>query len=215
MVMSPIESTSILSIPRGPSVVRTASAIARAAAILLCVALLSRARSVPSFKMRIGVPCIMVSTNAGRRALLYNTTSKLGFGILFGAAAGPLTELELVEWMGDGTFDPEAFHAYVLALAAVPRTRKSAPNRTGFPGTSARPVASPPRQKHQVGRFLCFPEKRLACRAHFRTHGQTTDKVSDLARPSGYRKVRWDFSRADPVPETKFHQRHAPSRSVQ
>ena len=54
--------------------------------------------------------------------------------------------------------------------------RTSAPNRTGFPGTAARPVASPLRQKHQVGRFLCVPEKRLARRAHLRTHGQTVER---------------------------------------
>ena len=103
--------------------------------------------------------------------------------------------------MGDGTFDPEAFDTYVLALAADPRTRKSAPNRTGFPGLFRSAGGQSPRQKHQVGRFLCFPEKRFARRAHFRTHGQTTDQVSDLARPCGYWKVRRDFSRADPVPE--------------
>lgn len=40
---------------------------------------------------------------------------------------------------------------------AVPRTRKSAPNRTGFPSTAARLMASPPRQQHQVGRFLGIP----------------------------------------------------------
>ena len=39
-------------------------------------------------------------------------------------------------------------------------------------------------------------------------------KSSDLARARGYRKVRRDFSRADPVPETTFHQRHAASRRV-
>ena len=65
----------------------------------------------------------------------------------------------------------------------------SAPKRTGFPGTAAWPVASPPRQKRQVGRLLCIPEKRLARYAHSRTHGQTIDKVNDLARPRGYRKV--------------------------
>jgi len=94
---------------------------------------------------------------------------------------------------------------------SVRRTRKSAPNRTGFPGTAARSVVSFPRQKHQVGRFLCVPEKRLARRAHFRTHGQTIDKVNDLARPRGYRKVRRDFSRADRVPEATFHHRHGAS----
>jgi len=83
--------------------------------------------------------------------------------------------------------------------------RKSAPNRTDFPGAAARPVVGIPRQKHQVGRFLCIPEKRPARRAHLCTYGQTTDKVSDLDRPRGYRKVRSDFSRADPVPETTFH----------
>jgi len=32
--------------------------------------------------------------------------------------------------------------------------------------------------------------------------------------PRGYRKVRRDFSRADPVPETTFHHCHGASRSV-
>ena len=99
-------------------------------------------------------------------------------------------------------------------LAIVDPSGASAPNRTGFPGTAPPPVASPPRQKHQVGRFLRVPEKRLARHAHLRTHGQTTDKVNDLARTRGYGKVRRDFSRADPVPETKFHHRHGASRSV-
>ena len=94
------------------------------------------------------------------------------------------------------------------------RLRKSAPNRTGFPGTAARPVDSPPRQKHQVGRFLCVPEKLPARRAHSRTHGQTIAKVNDLARTRGYRKVRRDFSRADCVAEATFHHRHGASRSV-
>ena len=94
----------------------------------------------------------------------------------------------------------------VLALAAVPRTRKSAPNHTGFPGTSARPVASPPRQKdHQISRFLGIPEKRLARRAHLRAHRQTLGKVDDLARTRGYGKVSRDFPSADPVPETTLH----------
>jgi transposase InsO family protein len=43
--------------------------------------------------------------------------------------------------------------------------RNSARNRTGFPGTAARPVASPPRLEHQVGRFLSLFEERLARRA--------------------------------------------------
>ena len=104
----------------------------------------------------------------------------------------------------------------VLALSACcPRTRKSAPNHTDFPGGAARPVVSLPRQKHQqVSRFLGIREKRLARRAHLCTHGQATGKVNGLARPRGYRKVRWDFSRADPVPETTFHHRQPASGSV-
>src|ERR1700690_2862090 len=91
----------------------------------------------------------------------------------------------------------------VLALSAVPRTWNSAPNRTDFPGAAARPVVSLPRQKHQqVSRFLGIREKRLARRAHLCTHGQTTGKVNGLARPRGYKKVRWDFSRLHPLPET-------------
>ena len=65
------------------------------------------------------------------------------------------------------------------------------------------------RQEHQVGRFLGILEKRLARRAYQRTHGQATSKIRDLDRARGYRKVRRDFSRADPVPETTFHQRRA------
>ena len=68
---------------------------------------------------------------------------------------------------------------------------------------------SPPRQEHQVGRFLGIFEKRLARRAYLRTHGQTTRKIRDLDCARGYGKVRRDFSRADPVPETAFHQRRA------
>ena len=102
----------------------------------------------------------------------------------------------------------------VLALAAVPRTRRSAANRTAFAGSAARPVASRPRQKHQVGRFLGVCEERLARRSHLRAHRQTAGKVDDLARAHGYGKVRRDFSRADPVLETTFHHRHAASRSV-
>ena len=40
------------------------------------------------------------------------------------------------------------------------------------------------------------------------------DKVEDLARAHGYGKVRRDFSRADPVAETAFHERHAGSDGV-
>ena len=65
-----------------------------------------------------------------------------------------------------------------------------------------------PRQEHQVGRFLSIFEERLARRAHLRTHGQPTRQIRDLDRAHGYGKVRWDFSRADPVPETAFHERH-------
>src|SRR5206468_5399908 len=59
IVTSPNESTSILSIPRGPSVERTASATARAAAMLLFCAPLPRSRPVPSFRMIICWPCII------------------------------------------------------------------------------------------------------------------------------------------------------------
>ncbi len=60
-----------------------------------------------------------------------------------------------------------------------------------------------------MGRFLGIPEKRLARRAYLRTHGQATSKIRDLDRAHGYRKVRRDVSRADPVPETALHQRRA------
>ena len=73
---------------------------------------------------------------------------------------------------------------------------------------------STPRQEHQVGRFLGIPEKRLARRAYLRTHGKATSKINELARADGHRKVGRDFSRADPVPETTFHQRHGGSGSV-
>ena len=54
MITSPIESTSILSIPLGPKVDLTASAIAFAAAILFCVAFLPLSLCVPSFKITTG-----------------------------------------------------------------------------------------------------------------------------------------------------------------
>ncbi len=54
MMTSPIESTNILSIPLGPSVVRTASATALAAAMLLLCAVFPRLRVVPSLSMKIG-----------------------------------------------------------------------------------------------------------------------------------------------------------------
>src|SRR5271154_6697806 len=73
---------------------------------------------------------------------------------------------------------------------------------------------SAPRQEHQVGRFLGVFEERLARRAHLRTHRQTATKVEHLARARGYGKVRRDFSRADPVPETPFCQRHGASDRV-
>src|SRR3972149_973204 len=56
MTTSPRLSTSILSLPRGPNVERTASATAFAAAMLLNCAPLPRSRRVPSFKTRICVP---------------------------------------------------------------------------------------------------------------------------------------------------------------
>src|SRR5271168_4298038 len=65
------------------------------------------------------------------------------------------------------------------------------------------------RQEHQIGRFLGIPEKRLARRAHLRTHGKATSKIRDLDRADGHRKVGRDFAGGDPVPETTFHQRGA------
>src|SRR6059036_1023730 len=56
MTTSPRLSTSILYIPRGPKVERTASATAFAAAMLLNCAPLPRSRRVPSFRTNIGVP---------------------------------------------------------------------------------------------------------------------------------------------------------------
>ena len=74
IITSPIESTSILSIPFGPRVVRTASATAFAAAILLLWAVRPRLRVVPSFSMKIGcwpVCCIVLSplVRVGRLSL--------------------------------------------------------------------------------------------------------------------------------------------------
>jgi hypothetical protein len=40
-------------------------------------------------------------------------------------------------------------------------------------------------------------------------HRQTAGKVDNLARARRDRKVRWDFSRADPVAEAAFHERYA------
>src|SRR2546428_25613 len=56
MTTSPRESTSILSIPRGPRVLRTASATAFAAAMLLNWAPFPFSRRVPSFSTKICVP---------------------------------------------------------------------------------------------------------------------------------------------------------------
>ncbi|OFV65713.1 MAG: membrane protein [Candidatus Syntrophoarchaeum butanivorans] len=53
---SPSESTSILSIPLGPSVVLTALATAFAASMLRFCASLPLVRSLPSFNISIGVP---------------------------------------------------------------------------------------------------------------------------------------------------------------
>ncbi len=55
MTTSPRLSTSILSIPRGPRVLRTASAMAFAAWMLLNCASLPLSLLVPSFRMKIGV----------------------------------------------------------------------------------------------------------------------------------------------------------------
>ena len=52
-------------------------------------------------------------------------------------------------------------------------------------------------------------EERLTRRAYPRTHDEATSKIRDLGRAHGYGKVRWDFSRADRVPETALHQRRA------
>src|SRR5580698_8964564 len=65
------------------------------------------------------------------------------------------------------------------------------------------------RQEQQVDRFLSIFEERLARRAYPRTHGKATSKIRDLDRAHGYRKVRRDVSRTDPVPETALHQRRA------
>ena len=65
------------------------------------------------------------------------------------------------------------------------------------------------RQEQQVDRFLSIFEERLARRAYPRTHGQATSKIRDLDRARGYRKVRRDVSRTDPIPETALHQRRA------
>src|SRR3989442_14206120 len=56
VVTYPIESTSNLSMPRGPSVERTASAIARAAAMLFFRAPRPSSRVVPSLRMKIFGP---------------------------------------------------------------------------------------------------------------------------------------------------------------
>ena len=56
IVMSPRLSMSILSIPRGPSVVRKTSAIIRAAMMLFFCASLPLRRAVPSFNIKTGCP---------------------------------------------------------------------------------------------------------------------------------------------------------------
>lgn len=57
-------------------------------------------------------------------------------------------------------------------------------------------------------RFLCPPSPSFPfVQLPFRVRG--TSKIRDLDRAHGYRKVRRDVSRADPVPETALHQRRA------
>src|SRR5713101_9337240 len=56
IVTSPIVLTSILSMPRGPSVVRTVSATIFAAVMLFLWASLPVVRPVPSFRIRTGTP---------------------------------------------------------------------------------------------------------------------------------------------------------------
>ncbi len=72
MTTSPIESTSILSIPFGPSVERTESATALAAAMLFDWALRPRVRCVPSLRMKIGAcpfPYMLFTFVLGRVAV--------------------------------------------------------------------------------------------------------------------------------------------------
>ena len=95
------------------------------------------------------------------------------------------------------------------------RPRSSASTNAGFRSSSriTHPAStfwrriSTPRQEHQVRRFLGVFQERLARRAHLRTHRQTARQVEDLARARGYGKVRRDFSRADRVAESAFHER--------
>src|SRR3569833_3584969 len=85
--------------------------------------------------------------------------------------------------------------------------RNSTATRTGLPGRR-------PGEKHQVRRFFCVFEKRLARRAHSRAHCQPIDEVHDLGRPLGHWKDRWDLSCADAVPESTLHHRYGSSRHV-
>ena len=103
------------------------------------------------------------------------------------------------------TCSPTASRSSRVWSAAI----ASAHRRPRHPASTFWRRISTPRQEHQVGRFLGIPEERLARRAYLRTHGQATSKIRDLDRAFGHRKVRRDFSRADRVPETTFHQRRA------
>jgi len=70
-------------------------------------------------------------------------------------------------------------------------------------------VSDAPREEHQAGRCLSIFKERPARCAYLRTHGQPTRQIRDLGCARGYGKVRWDFSSADPVPETALQQRRA------
>ena len=78
MTTSPIESTSILSMPLGPNVERTASATALAAAMLFDWAVRPRVRCVPSLRIKIGAcpfPYMFVSSGIhGEVACVLNPT---------------------------------------------------------------------------------------------------------------------------------------------
>src|SRR5581483_10423911 len=82
MTTSPMLSTSILSMPFGPRVERTASATAFAARMLLLWALRPLVRVVPSFMMMIGwLPCI-----------LFTLRTSLDVDPLPGSGLGPLAQ---------------------------------------------------------------------------------------------------------------------------
>ena len=83
MVTSPSESTSILSMPRGPTELLTISAISFAAWMLFLWASLPLDWLLPSFRMRTGVPPEVMAGIAVVDIFSYNTTAAIQLRVVY------------------------------------------------------------------------------------------------------------------------------------